>query len=394
VVTAECASGTALLAYPWEFQINADAGMVLAEHGIGAVAIAGAYHAVRALRGRNGGPRVVDMPAAACYWPPGSGYPSRLRPIEPSHQWRSGAVTAVTGSRAAELRVGVWLSVLHSTRLASAAPDLALVNCYGDVYRHALCPSHDEVRDYAATLVADALRALEPDWIELEAVGYHGYAHASLHDKRGADISSATAYLLSLCFCAGCRKAMSAHGLDPRGVAAVVRSEVDRHLEITAAAVTVDVVEPGVTATIAALEEVRRGIEASAVRSATEPAGLAGVPVVIHAGLPPTTVGSRSPLTPALATYADAVVLTTDGLDVDQAERDITTAAIQVDGACDLLASIRCFPPDVWSESELATRLAGAARAGAAGARAHTFGLISDAALSWLGAHDPWNGHR
>ncbi len=386
--------GAALLAYPWEFTLDPEAGKAIAAAGISAVCVAGAYHAVRALRARGVAPRVIDVPHSAAYWPvEAQRYPARLRPAAPP-PWAGSAVAAIGSCRSAGLAAGAWLSVLHSTRLASSAPDLALVNCFGDVYRHALCPAHDEVRDYAAALVREATDRLAPDWVELEAIGYHGFRHASLHDKAGVPVSDDTAYLLSLCFCTACRRLSSARGGDPERLAETVRDEVTRRLAGGPSA-TIDVAE------LALLAKVRDGVGADLTAAAAEPARSAGLPVAVHVGLSPTTVGSRSPLTTALAALADAVVVSTDGREPADADDDIAAAVRRVDGCrtdgpadsrpAVVLASVRAFPPDAGTEAEVRRRLDGAAGAGARGARVHTFGLISDTQLSWVGAADPWH---
>lgn len=389
-------TGTALLAYPWEFAIDPDAGQAIAGAGVGAVCVAGAYHAVRALRARgsrDGAPRVVDQPHAAAYWPvDAERYPGRLAPAAPPAPWADCAVEAVAACRAVGLGTGLWLSVLHTTRLATLAPDLALVNCFGDVYRHALCPAHDEVRAFASALVRDAVDRLAPDWVELEAVGYHGFRHASLHDKAGVPVGEDTAYLLSLCFCPACRGRFGARGGDPGRLAGAIREEVGRRL---AGAPGRDL-EQSVRAELALLEGMRGEVGHELVAAAASPARSAGLPVVVHAGVSPTTVGSRSPLTRALAALADAVVVSTDGRDPADADDDIAAAVRGVAGGRDggdaaaVLASVRAFPPDVAAEEQVRRRLTGAAGAGAVGARVHTFGLISDTQLRWVGSADPW----
>ncbi|SDS46137.1 hypothetical protein [Jiangella sp. DSM 45060] len=380
-------SGAALLAYPWEFALDPPAGEAIAAAGVSAVCVAGAYHAVRALRPRGDAPRVVDVPHSAAYWPvEARRYPARLRPAAPPRPWAGSAVAAIGSCRSAGLAAGAWLSVLHSTRLASSAPDLALVNCFGDVYRHALCPAHAEVRDYAAALVRDATDRLAPDWVELEAVGYHGFRHASLHDKAGVPVSDDTVYLLSLCFCTACRRLFGARGGDPGRLAGAVRDEVARRLAGGGDA-ELDV---ALRAELALLAQMRDGVGAELAAAAAEPARSAGLPVAVHVGVSPQTVGSRSPLTPALAGLADAVVVSTDGRAPDDAARDLAGAVAAAGDACAVLASVRAFPPDVRSCDEVARRVQDAAAAGAAGARVHTFGLIPDERLEWIGSVAAW----
>ncbi|WP_199702741.1 hypothetical protein, partial [Jiangella rhizosphaerae] len=130
------------------------------------------------------------------------------------------------------------------------------------------------------------------------------------------------------------------------------------------------------------------GAELAAV--AAGPARAAGLPVLVHAGVSPRTVGSRSPLTPALARLADAVVVSTDARPEDAAARDLAGAVAAAGDECAVLASVRAFPPDVRSRDELTRRLRDAAATGATGARVHTFGLIPDERLEWIGSVAAW----
>lgn len=383
--------GVGVLAYPWEFLLQPDAAGVLAGSGAAGVAVAGAYHAVRVLRPPGRPPRVLDLPSAARYWRPAGGrYPERLTPPSPPAAWAGSAEAAVASCRAAGLPAGAWLSVLHATALASAAPDLALVNCYGDRYRHALCPSRPEAADYASALVGEALRALEPDWLELEATGFHGYRHDSLHDKAGVTVDDELARLLSICFCPGCRRAQAAAGLDPDRAAAVVAAWAD---DLLAAAPTGRRPDPldERSSLLAAVLEVRAGIVTALLGRLVAQCRAAGIAVAQHAGLPAGTVGSRVPLATALAAGVDAVVLTTDALPPVVAAADVAAAVRQAAGEASVLAGVRGFPPDVRSAADLATRLTGAAVAGAAGARLHTYGLIGATQLGWL-ATTGWPG--
>ena len=73
-------------------------------------------------------------------------------------------------------------------------------------------------RRVTAVEIAEAAALAGVDAIELEACGWYGFEHGSAHDKTGTVAPAAAGpWLLSLCFCAGCRAiAMRPAALPPR----------------------------------------------------------------------------------------------------------------------------------------------------------------------------------
>src|SRR5205823_2910117 len=113
------------------------------------------------------------------------------------------------GEAVAELnRAGVpaaaWLVLTHDSRLGLRFPDVAVRNCFGESYPWALCPSHDEVREYAARLAGEALAGLDVSSVVLEACGQLGATHQCQHEKTDAVWSPAAARLLSIFCCDAC----------------------------------------------------------------------------------------------------------------------------------------------------------------------------------------------
>ncbi len=103
----------------------------------------------------------------------------------------------------------------------------ACVNAFGERYRHALCPSFPEVRQYAATVVEQVLTLGQPDGIILEAVGPLGFGHQNQHEKTaGADYSTRVQDLLSLCFCTACSESYQERGIDADSMRTAVRDAV------------------------------------------------------------------------------------------------------------------------------------------------------------------------
>src|SRR5207244_7408314 len=110
--------------------------------------------------------------------------------------------------------VPAWIVLTPPTRLGSAFPELAVTNCHGDRYPYALCPAHPEVREYAATLAAEAVAGVAVDGVSLEACGQLGLAHNSHHEKTEGAWTPEESRLLSVCCCSACRSAWAARGLD------------------------------------------------------------------------------------------------------------------------------------------------------------------------------------
>ena len=147
-------------AYPWDVLGDPDFADRVRGLGLTEVTLAAAYHSTRAASPLHPRHQVVEAPHAALYRPvrPAVWGGRRLQPLGPA--WMSepdpfGA--AAETLRHAGLRVSAWIVLTHNTRLGSAFPDVAVTNCFGDRYSYALCPSHAEVREYAATLAGSML---------------------------------------------------------------------------------------------------------------------------------------------------------------------------------------------------------------------------------------------
>ncbi|WP_426225821.1 hypothetical protein [Pseudarthrobacter sp. DSP2-3-2b1] len=228
-----------ICAYPWDLIGDPAAGQRLAKTGADRVAIAAAYHSVRAATPLHPAHRLVDAKTAAFYVPvrPPAWSTRRLVP-QAARNWESGGMhvaadpfgQAARTALAAGLRVDAWVVLLHSTVLGEANPDLCVRNAFGDVYTYALCPGNSEVIEYAATLVtevAELAGSSGATGLMVEACGPLGVSHLGHHDKTvGAEWTATDEALLSLCFCAGCSAGMLEAGLDDGALAAVVRASV------------------------------------------------------------------------------------------------------------------------------------------------------------------------
>jgi hypothetical protein len=124
------------------------------------------------------------------------------------------------------LRVQAWTIFLHNSTLGEQRPDLTIVNCFGDHYVHALCPSHPITRAYVVALGADIARHYPIAALDVEALGFLGYAHNSHHDKASIALAPLHHFLLSVCFCDHCAQKIRAANADPQEIAATFRREL------------------------------------------------------------------------------------------------------------------------------------------------------------------------
>jgi hypothetical protein len=276
-------------AYPWD--VLGDPSFV--DRAPPAVTLAAAYHSVRAATPLHPSRRIVDARYAALYRPVRDSVWTDLRPKAPDWMDEPDPFgTAAAILRDAGRRVTAWIVLTHNTRLGMLRPDVTVVNCFGERYPYALCPAHDEVRDYAATLAAEAVRDVAVDGISLEACGQLGVTHLGHHEKTDGAWSPRTATLLSICCCAACRRAW------PSPPDEVIRSLRD--------AVLRDDSPPDDM--LAALLAVRHA-GTDALRRQVLDALPAGVPVTLHAHPDPWVTGPSPGLTPTAEDDVDALLV-------------------------------------------------------------------------------------
>lgn len=335
-------------AYPWD--VLGDPGFVARAEGMETVALAAAYHSVRAATPSHPKHQLVTASYAALYRPVRSSVwqGRRLRPLEPT--WTStpdswGAAADVL--RAAGLRVSAWVVLTHNTRLGTEFPDVAVVNCFGDRYPYALCPSHEEVRAYAATLAVEAAR--DADEVSLEACGQLGLVHGSHHEKTDNAWTATAQRWLSVCCCTECQKAWSSRGLDPVWVLSTLREAVRTSSEVPFAD---DLLAVRHAAADLLRAEVLAGLE---------------VPVILHAHPDPWVTGASPGLTPS--TGPDVAALVVPAWPTDSAP--VVKAAAATGRPVDAYVTV------VRTEEGLADHARRVVAAGATGLAIYHLGLAS-----------------
>jgi hypothetical protein len=287
-------------AYPWD--VLGDP--AFADRAPEAVTLAAAYHSCRAATPLHPARQIVDARYAALYRPiREDAWKGRdLRPLGPD--WldekdpygEAATILSRTGRR-----VNAWIVLTHNTRLGTQRPDVTVVNCFGERYPYALCPAHAEVRDYAATLAAEAIRHAPVDGISLEACGQLGVNHLGHHEKTDGAWSAGAATLLSICCCAACQAGWRADGHPPTEVVAALRQAV---LADGAPIPLAEAVLAGLLANRHANTDALRAQVLAAVRAEAP-----GVPVTLHAHPDPWVTGPSPGLTPTAEDGVDALLV-------------------------------------------------------------------------------------
>lgn len=105
---------------------------------------------------------------------------------------------------AAGIQPRAWTIFGFNRTLGAAHPDLCGRNALGDPNPDALCPAHDEVRQYYAAMTDDLLANTPVAALSMEAIEYLPFGYHAAIDKSGWHIDPTVQWLLGLCFCDAC----------------------------------------------------------------------------------------------------------------------------------------------------------------------------------------------
>jgi hypothetical protein len=291
-------------AYPWDV-LEAGFAARARDLGVDEVAVALSYHSARAATPWSASQTAVVARHAAFYRPvrEQAWEGKRLRPSIPD--WVAAPDSggdAVRLLTEAGIPAAAWIVLTHNSQLGYEHPDVTVRNCFGESYPWALCPSQPAVREYAATLTAEAVAGLELSSVILEACGPLGAVHQHQHEKTDGVWAPAVARLLSICCCDACAAGWD---LDADTVRAQLVEEVRRLVATGDLGVSGDRLPPELTQMLLrvrqrATDELRAAVLAELA---------AGTRVVLHGALDPWVTGALPGLTPAAPDDVDAVVL-------------------------------------------------------------------------------------
>jgi hypothetical protein len=283
---------------------------------------------------------------------------------------------AAAALRARGLAVTAWAVITHNDRLAAAVPSAAVRNAFGDAYPWALCLASPAVRDYATTLAGEVASLPEAGAVEFEACGWYGVEHLSAHDKTAGVADGAAQWLLSVCFCAACRREYAAAGADPEWLATSVRAAVDA--------------PPGEAALPGEVADALLGVRAAlATRFQREVVAAArdaapGKPVYLHVHPDPRATGANPGCEPAALTGAAGLVLSC--WDPATAPALVTRAAATAAHGAAIAASLLAVTGLGADPAALPAQAAAVHAAGATELRLYHAGLASAADLAAIRA--------
>ncbi len=322
--------------------------------GLDRLRIACAYHGGRLLLPRSPRGRVFELPQSGCYFEAG-GF-GAIKPEMAPADLRVEEFAARAARRGFE--VAAWLVCCHNDVLPSKYPQAAMRNAFGEASKHGLCPSQPDVREYVVALASAAQRIEGVSSLDLEAVGFLGYGHGSLHDKCGVELSAAGQEALSVCFCESCRGLM---GGEAERSARWCREAVDRAVNGG------EVCWP--KALRGMVEELRRGVLTRLLDSIPAARDVRFAPDLWHTG------GKTGLERKDLGGRAEMVTVTFFGA------REETMGAARFAG---LAAGFMFHAPDCRDRDAVLRRTAIARRGGASEVSFYSWSLACEHQLAWL----------
>jgi hypothetical protein len=194
--------------HPWDLE-DRDPDVLLdflGSHGLNACHLGVCYHGGRMFLPTHPRRRVMDHGMGGSYLPLDASRfprPELAPPVEA--EWARWIEPFLRAAERRRFPVHAWIVLNHRDGCPPAIHDLCTRNVHGDVYTYSLCPSNAEVREAFAELCAQVEAFGGFAGLQLEGIGYLGYAHQSLHDKTGIVLDGAEVRRLSQCTCQGCR---------------------------------------------------------------------------------------------------------------------------------------------------------------------------------------------
>lgn len=192
-----------LFAYPWDIVDDGPARFAEECRGLGVTRlhVATSYHSGKFLLPRSSRRKVHFAESGTAYVPLDASELGKLQPLlSPLAALKWLEELAGTG-----MPLSGWTVFHHNSRLGSMCGQWTTRNVFGDPYPFALCPSHEEVRDYSVSLAKAVARLGFFSTVDLETIGFLGYFHGHHHEVNAGPLGPLEKFLLSLCFCDGCR---------------------------------------------------------------------------------------------------------------------------------------------------------------------------------------------
>jgi hypothetical protein len=373
--------------YAWDLLdegVDAVLGRLQQEVGLDAISVATSYHTVAHLRPHSPAGRWFIAHDAAVYFRPAPELWQGLR-LQPNvsalARARNPLAEICAAAERRGLRVISWTVCLHNTYLGRTHPDCAVHNAYADVLTSDLCPANPDVRAYVTTLARDLSSNYPLAALELEAIGYSGWAHFHGHEKIGFDLGPAGRFLLELCFCPHCRERGQAHGVDVARLQQDVRAMLDdafaRGAPVTAPVESVIERTPGLRTYLEAREETVTTLVRE-VRAASH------CPIrTIYLGAWHSTGGN----TRALAQESESIDVLAYTSVAEQVRRTARSVLEEMGPEASpdrLLVGLQAYPPHATSAEVLVANVRAALELGVRRFSFYNYGIMPLPCLGWV----------
>lgn len=228
---------TTILTYPWTLQqcgVDAELGK-LRESGVGSVGLAAHYHSIETFTPRAPTEKFVRYPGGCYFTPHPTDFASTS--IDPMINEIPGMEEPISTVREAtekrDLDLVAWMVCFHNSRLGAEHPEFRLQSAFGDRHDHSLCPSYPTVQEYY-TGVIRSLRRHGVDRIDFESLGFpsvlHGHGANHGHSKDHVLASNSEEFLLSQCFCDGCRRQAGTADVDMDAAESLVQDILEQSI--------------------------------------------------------------------------------------------------------------------------------------------------------------------
>ena len=380
--------------YPWDvldLGLDTVARDLRERAGLNGISLATSYHAGRFLQPRSPRRKSYFPEDGTIYFHP---TPSRwsdaaIRPKVADLLAEGDVLRAlVDGRDRTGLAVQCWTVCLHNTRLGMLHPRACTRNAFGDPNFFSLCPSNPDARAYAVTLVADLTATYKPDIVELETIGFMGFAHGYHHEKDGVGLTAEDDFLLSLCFCDACLTRAAAAGVDGAAARRTVQHWVVEACERPVPAPRWPYFPAHGPEQFAGAPEVEAYVRwraepitslAREIRAHADPAARIHVLDIDDGWLSGCDLS-------ALAAATDGVTLCVYDRPPHAVAAGVAKARAAMPPDRELRAGLRLFHPEVASAQDVAARAQAAIGAGASGINFYNYGLVPAARLDWVRA--------
>jgi hypothetical protein len=364
----------------------------VASLGVGGVSLAATYHAGRLVLPHNPKRAVHFLEDGVAYFrvDPARYRALALAPLS-ARAVADIDLFALARDAAAKrgLELAAWVIGTHNSRLGRMHPACTMRNVFGDRYTYGLCPANPAVRAYLTALCREVAETCRPAAIELESLGYMGYAHRSHHDKAAFPIDRAHEFLLSICACDACLASWQEHGVNPHRAVTRAREALARYFERGESSLpgghdTLDaplqlVLGDDLVPILAARERVVTTLLAT-VREAVP----ARVALRLTASPSPYATGAAAGLHLAgVASHVESVILDLFTSSIDEMRRMARRAKASA-GSLELVANLRAHWPDSTTADAFLEKIAVLRAEGIGRFRCYHYGLMPKANLEWI----------